>query len=138
MIPMDRASTAELCGKCRQQIQTEMSLREARRTWRPPAGMQYQLPFHGGPMPDRKCPKLRSGGIAGANDTYACPSCGGTFSFQGGEPKLTAVGELDKLKDAMSETRADLEELKQRLPASVPWLIRRRIPRHGRSEHRGR
>ena len=44
---------------------------------------------------------------------YTCETCGGTFTFVVGEPKLAVVGELDRVK-------ADVEELKQRLPASTP------------------
>mgnify|MGYP001159233646 CR=1 FL=1 len=57
-------------------------------------------------------------GVAGANDTYACPSCGGSFTFATGEAKLKDVGELDKLKEKLDRHDADLDELKKRLPAS--------------------
>lgn len=40
-----------------------------------------------------------------------CEQCGGTFTYVAGEPKLAAVGELDRVK-------ADVEELKKRLPAA--------------------
>lgn len=42
-----------------------------------------------------------------------CETCGGTFTYVAGEAKLQDIGELDKVK-------ADVEELKQRLPASTP------------------
>ncbi len=47
---------------------------------------------------------------------HVCETCGGTFTFVAGEAKLQEIGELDKVK-------ADVEELKQRLPASVPAAI---------------
>jgi len=42
-----------------------------------------------------------------------CSTCGGTFVFHQGEAKLKGMEEFDKL-------RADVDELKQRLPASTP------------------
>lgn len=71
-------------------------------------------------MSDRKCPNCGSPGVAGANDSFACPTCGGTFTFAAGEPKLAAVGELDRLKEAVAQQGSDLAELKKRLPASSP------------------
>lgn len=44
---------------------------------------------------------------------WTCEVCGGTFAVIAGETKLTAVGEIDQLK-------ADVKELKERLPASIP------------------
>jgi hypothetical protein len=45
--------------------------------------------------------------------TAVCSHCGGSFTWKAGEAKLTQVGEFDAIK-------ADVEELKQRLPASTP------------------
>lgn len=50
---------------------------------------------------------------AGQGDKVICETCGGTFIFVAGEAKLKDFGELDKIK-------ADVEELKKRLPASSP------------------
>jgi uncharacterized Zn finger protein (UPF0148 family) len=64
-------------------------------------------------MAELKCPNCGTVGIPGAGGKVTCATCGGTFSFVAGEAKLTDVGQLDKLQ-------ADVEELKQRLPASSP------------------
>jgi|GEM_PF-6092924 len=71
-------------------------------------------------MSDRKCPNCSAVCVAGSDDSYACPACGGSFTFKAGEPKLTGVGELDRLKDKLAKHDADLEELKKVLPASRP------------------
>jgi hypothetical protein len=42
-----------------------------------------------------------------------CEQCGGTFTFAAGEAKVKEVGRLDQLE-------ADLQEIKERLPASTP------------------
>lgn len=64
-------------------------------------------------MADYKCPNC--GGPTSKNgDRYVCTGeCGGSFEFKAGEAKVTNVGEIDALK-------ADVEELKKRLPASQP------------------
>lgn len=71
-------------------------------------------------MSDRKCPNCGSVGVAGTDDSFACPSCGGSFTFTAGEAKLKAVGELDELRDKVKAHDADLAELKKTLPASSP------------------
>lgn len=35
----------ELCGKCRRQVAWELRLRQLRREYRPPAGMQFEFGF---------------------------------------------------------------------------------------------
>jgi len=59
-------------------------------------------------------------GVAGTDDSFACPSCGGSFTFKAGEAKLTGVGELDELRNKVASHDADLVELKKALPASRP------------------
>ena len=71
-------------------------------------------------MSDRKCPNCGAVGVAGKDDSFACPTCGGSFTFKTGEPKLTAVGELDELRSKVAAHDADLAELKKTLPASKP------------------
>lgn len=66
------------------------------------------------PTTELTCPNCGPGTKAHATEKgHVCETCGGTFTFIAGEPKLAAVGELDKVK-------ADVEELKRRLPASSP------------------
>jgi uncharacterized Zn finger protein (UPF0148 family) len=61
-----------------------------------------------------KCPNCGTPAAIGKEGVkIVCSQCGGTFEYSAGEAKLTAVGEIDKI-------RTDVEELKQRLPASVP------------------
>jgi uncharacterized Zn finger protein (UPF0148 family) len=60
-----------------------------------------------------KCPNCGSAVTVKADGTAVCGTCGGSFSWQAGEAKLEGVGELDALK-------ADVDELKKRLPASTP------------------
>jgi uncharacterized Zn finger protein (UPF0148 family) len=74
-------------------------------------------------MSDRKCPNCGSPGVAGTNDSFACPACGGTFTFTAGEAKLTGVGELDRIKKTIAAHDADLVELKKVLPASRPGVV---------------
>lgn len=74
-------------------------------------------------MSDRKCPNCGAVGVPGANDSYACPACGGSFAFKAGEAKLTDVGELDRLKEKLDKHDVDLDELKKRLPASSPAAV---------------
>jgi len=58
---------------------------------------------------------------------HVCEKCGGTFTFIAGEAKLAAVGEIDQLK-------ADVEEIKQRLPASVPAAVPPEDPENDQTE----
>jgi uncharacterized Zn finger protein (UPF0148 family) len=61
-----------------------------------------------------KCPNCGTPAHAAeAGKKIVCASCGGTFEYVAGEARLQDVGQLDKLQ-------ADIEELKQRLPASTP------------------
>ncbi len=61
-----------------------------------------------------KCPNCGSPAAAAeAGKKIVCTSCGGSFVFEQGEAKLAGVGEIDQIK-------ADVEELKKRLPASTP------------------
>lgn len=61
-----------------------------------------------------KCPNCGPGTKTHKSEKgIVCEQCGGTFTFIAGEAKLKEIGELDKVK-------ADVEELKQRLPASTP------------------
>jgi uncharacterized Zn finger protein (UPF0148 family) len=71
-------------------------------------------------MSDRKCPNCGTVGIPGKDDSYACPSCGGTFTFEAGEAKLQTVGELDELRDKVKAHDADIAEFRKVLPASSP------------------
>lgn len=65
-------------------------------------------------MAELKCPNCGEPAAAGdAGKTIVCAKCGGRFKFISGEAKLQSVSDFDRL-------RADIEELKQRLPASVP------------------
>jgi len=64
-----------------------------------------------------KCPNCGPGTTVHKGEKgFTCETCGGTFTYVAGEPKLAAVGEIDKLK-------ADFEELKKRLPASSPAAV---------------
>lgn len=60
-----------------------------------------------------KCPNCGIVAIPKDDGTLVCATCGGTFTFTAGEARLGDIGELDKLQ-------ADVDELKQRLPASTP------------------
>jgi len=60
-----------------------------------------------------KCPNCGTPAIPKDGGDCVCATCGGTFTFKAGEARLKNVGELDKLQ-------ADVDELKQRLPASTP------------------
>jgi uncharacterized Zn finger protein (UPF0148 family) len=60
-----------------------------------------------------KCPNCGTPAAGKEGVKIVCAQCGGTFEYTAGEAKLTAVGEIDKI-------RTDVEELKQRLPASTP------------------
>jgi uncharacterized Zn finger protein (UPF0148 family) len=60
-----------------------------------------------------KCPNCGTAAIPRENGDCVCATCGGTFTFKAGEARLKNAGELDKLQ-------ADVDELKQRLPASTP------------------
>jgi uncharacterized Zn finger protein (UPF0148 family) len=71
-------------------------------------------------MSDRKCPNCGAGCAAGSDGAYACGACGGSFTFQAGEAKLTGVGELDRLRDTVKQHGEDLAEIKKSLPASRP------------------
>ncbi|MCU0916907.1 MAG: hypothetical protein MUC88_20455 [Planctomycetes bacterium] len=60
------------------------------------------------------CPNCGPGTKTHASEKgTVCEQCGGTFTYVAGEAKLHQIGELDQL-------RADVEEIKQRLPASSP------------------
>jgi len=60
-----------------------------------------------------KCPNCATPAASGSEGKIVCATCGGTFEFHAGEAKLKSIGEIDQIK-------ADVEELKQRLPASSP------------------
>jgi uncharacterized Zn finger protein (UPF0148 family) len=71
-------------------------------------------------MSDRKCPNCGAVGVPGTGDRFTCTTCGGTFTFVAGEAKLTAVGEIDRIKETVAQQGNELEELKKRLPAASP------------------
>jgi uncharacterized Zn finger protein (UPF0148 family) len=62
---------------------------------------------------DFQCPNCGTPAKGVAGGKIVCVKCGGTFRFEAGEARLNGVVDLDKLQ-------ADVEELKQRLPASSP------------------
>jgi uncharacterized Zn finger protein (UPF0148 family) len=60
-----------------------------------------------------KCPNCQFPALVKEDGSAVCSHCGGTFTFKAGEAHLSNVGEFDAVK-------RDVEELKQRLPASTP------------------
>jgi uncharacterized Zn finger protein (UPF0148 family) len=69
---------------------------------------------------DLKCPNCGTPAAGEAGSKIVCATCGGTFEFVAGEARLTGVGEVDKLKETVTQHDADIAEIKQRLPGSTP------------------
>lgn len=67
-----------------------------------------------------KCPNCGTPAVGFEDGKVVCVHCGGTFTFVEGEARLAGVGEYDQLKETVESHAADIDELKQRLPASVP------------------
>jgi uncharacterized Zn finger protein (UPF0148 family) len=57
-----------------------------------------------------KCPNCGAAAVPKEDGSLVCPTCGGTFTFKEGEARLAKAGEFDQVK-------ADIEELKKRVPA---------------------
>lgn len=65
-------------------------------------------------MAELQCPNCGAAGKVHAkgDGDLVCETCGGSFSWKAGEPKLKDVGELDKLKADVDEIRAENEKIR--------------------------
>ena len=71
---------------------------------------------------DLKCPNCGAAAVAKEGGGLVCPACGGTFTFQEGEARLTGVGEYDRLKGQVEKLEADQAAIRELLgkPEEIP------------------
>ena len=73
-------------------------------------------------MQELKCPNC-GGATKAEGDKHICLGpCGGSFKFRDGDAKLVGVGEFEKLRTELDETKEEVKALREQIGGVEPDL----------------